>query len=73
MTNYCLTITQPANTAATIIDYRMGMTTNFTCASGYAPGSSGAPTRTCNYYNATAGKWSTVSGSCVGMACFVNV
>ena len=45
------------------------MTTNFTCASGYAPGSSGAPTINCKHYNATVGKWSTVSGSCVGKAC----
>lgn len=73
ITNYCPTITQPANTTATTVDYRMGMTTNFTCASGYAPGSSGSPTMTCTYYNVTTGKWSTANGSCVGVACFYNV
>lgn len=49
----------------------MGMTTNFTCASGYTAGAGGAPKITCNYFNATAGIWSAVSGSCVGMTLLI--
>ena len=66
ISNYCQSTSQPANTAATTIDQRIGMTTNFTCARGYAPGFSGPPKMNCTYYNATAGVWSPGTGSCVG-------